>query len=160
MIFKPKLTVTRFAQLSPGDLFIYNEGAGGCAAIKTAHPQDRDQPMAFSLGPTFSDKSNEPKIIGDPGGAVVSFGNDYVIRLPISPLEWGPSDKAPGDTYMVTNGDNVFFRFLSGRSEIFIDIAAGKICDGIPNGILASTKFWEIGREDGEAFQMIVKGTQ
>jgi hypothetical protein len=107
VLIDPKLTVTRFAQLQPGDLFIHPYEDGGFVAIKVKAP---DGDMLFvPIGPRFPHGLAYPSLLPEPAATVISFGKEYVVRLPESwRSELPPPEKhcivlAEGGAYVRAN---------------------------------------------------------
>jgi hypothetical protein len=86
MLVTPSLSVTRFAQLKPGDLFISQFGEMSFVALAAADP-DGDLLMV-PLGPHFPDGLDGPSLVGSSGANVISFGKEYGLRLPARPGSW------------------------------------------------------------------------
>lgn len=158
MDVKPTVTVTRLELLAPGDLFIFDWRAGGCAAIKVIDPVMNGDKLMLLLGPTFTQDCKEPELIAEQRLSVVSFGKNYTVRLPVNPTEWVISEKPSGNVYVATNGTDVYFRLPCRQGEIFVNLKIGEVCSATPPGILAYTKSWEIVLQEDDTFQVIVKG--
>src|SRR5665213_452969 len=84
----PKMRVTRFEKLEPGDLFIYLTDEGSCFALKTATTKDGDPSDILVLGPNFPYETKESMLLRWQPTTVVSFGKDYKIILPTKPSAW------------------------------------------------------------------------
>jgi len=86
MQHSPSVSVTRFAQLEPGALFLWRHREGSCVSI-VADDQD-GQKYIVPLGPAFPADIGGPSLVHSTGVTVVSFGKDYTLRLPVQPTEW------------------------------------------------------------------------
>lgn len=53
MDITPALKVGRFAQLTPGDLFIFAHDSGSCVALKVVDPANDGDELILTLGPRF-----------------------------------------------------------------------------------------------------------
>jgi len=156
MKITPAFTVQRLAQLQPGNLFIFDWKAGSTAAIKVVDPQMNGDPLMLLLGPTFTDDASEPTLIAEQRLTVVSFGNDYTIRLPVSPNGWAMNETPSRSVCIATTGADVFFRLPLPRGECYVNIRSGEIAKGVPSGTLAYAKSWEILVGDDCNLQMLV----
>jgi hypothetical protein len=85
----PTLIVTQFAQLEPGDLFVFPYGEGACVALKVRE-SDEDMLMV-PLGPVFPDGLTHPSLVSAPSATVISFGKEYTLRLPSHAGGWRAS---------------------------------------------------------------------
>lgn len=152
MNIKPALTIEKFENLSPGDLFIFDWGTDSSVAIKIINPMENGRVLNLLIGP------GEPKIATEQPWDVISFGAHYTVQLPVTPEEWVLNEQTAGNANMGTNGNDVYFKLQLPSSVIYVDIIKGEICRGKPSGILAYTKAWKIGRQDDDTFHTIAKG--
>jgi hypothetical protein len=86
MLITPPLTITRFAQLTPGELFLSPFRETSFVALTVVDP-DGDMLMV-PLGPHFPDGLDRPSLVSSPGANVISFGKEYALRLPTRPDGW------------------------------------------------------------------------
>ncbi len=147
---------TRFAQLKPGELFIFPHHAGSCVALAVGDPTDVGVTLALPLGPTLPPGMAQPTLVAPESMTVISFGTDYVLRLPCVASGWVLAEPSPdissilladGDTYLRAN----FAARSHGFRPCYIDIKRGEIQADqarreytIPNGIKAFAIEWEI----------------
>jgi len=93
MKITPELKVTRFAQLKPGELFLYFHDDGASVGLAAKNPVQFGDMSIVSLGPKFLPTVGGPTIDSpqnSPGyrSALLSYGSDYVLRLPVSSQAW------------------------------------------------------------------------
>jgi hypothetical protein len=132
MQIEPGVTVARFEQLSPGDLFIYPQGEGSFVAMKVEDPtRDGDQLMLV-MGPVFPAGLTWPSLVGAPAATVISFGKEYVLRLPSDASGWAAGSPS-ADTHCIgvtDKGAYVRANFLpagNGFQACYADMATGRI---------------------------------
>ena len=126
----PRLTVTRIAQLQPGDLFVLPYGDAGCIAMKVRDP-DGDE-LIVPLGPVLPDGLPHPSLITAPAATVISFGKDFTLRLPSRPGAWRLAEPTPDIHCLVVTEQGVYVRanFVPGQGKYqpcYIDMAAGAV---------------------------------
>jgi len=156
MNIKPSLVTTKFRDLSHGDLFIFEYDSHKCPAIKLIDPVNDGREMMIALGPTLTPGSKVPELVGELLLSVISFGKNYTIQLPVLAEDWVIDDQPRGS--LATNGQDVYFYLQSQIGGIYIDIKKGEVCKAKPQGILAYTKAWKIGIQDGDTFQPVAIG--
>ena len=156
MNIKPTFVTTKFLDLSPGDLFIFQYGKDKCPAIRLFDPVTNGREMMVVLGPTLTPNSEGPELVGELPLSVMSFGKDYTVQLPVRVEDW-VIEEQPIDS-LATNGKDVYFYLQSPFGGIYIDLKKGELCDAKPKGIFAFTKAWKIGLQDGDTFQEVAKG--
>jgi len=154
VVTKPK--VTRFAQLQPGDLFIFQHPAGTSVAVKATDPVSDGDPLAVVVGPSFPVGPARPMLYNPSQTTVVSFGKDYTIRLPSSADGWRTNEPpAEADFIVVTDAGGVFlranFRAPAAFSPCYVDMSSGEIlCNKAgrqyiePREIKAFALAWEL----------------
>ena len=156
MQLTPRLTVTRFAQLQPGDSFIYPYGDGTCVALKVKEP-DRDM-LVLPLGPAFPDGLGYPSLLSEPSATVISFGKDYILRLPAGPEGWTIQPPLPQTQCIVVTEQGAYLRanFLpagQGYKPCYVALETGAIVTAgpgrsqgfiAPSGHLGFAIEWEI----------------
>ena len=160
MNIKPEKKKKKLEKLSFGDLCFFDLNASSCAAIKVNEPEGQFAVELLVLGPSFPKGSQGPALMpADNQISVMSFLDKYTIRFATTPKEWSLSQPA-GEVFIATDGTSVYFRLLA-SSVVFINLGTGEILNNKqPKGPLAYTKHWEIGIEDGEKFQTIVKSVE
>jgi hypothetical protein len=84
----PKVRIDRFAQLSPGDLFIFAHENGMCVAIKVVDPANDDDMLVIPLGSTFPTNITCPTLMSEQTMTVIAFEKDYALRLPSQANGW------------------------------------------------------------------------
>ena len=92
----PKLTATRFEQVTPGDLFIFFTPEQTYVAL-AAKDFEQERQLMLILGPEFPEGTTGAHLFPWKATTVISFGRDYELRLPTSPTRWSalpPSDPA------------------------------------------------------------------
>ena len=160
----PALTITRFAQLAAGDLFLAPLGGDdSCVAIVAEDPTQNGQKSLVPLGPSFPGRTGGPTLISPPGMTVVSFGKNYVLRLPVRAKGWSASAPPPGTIGILATDSGRYFRADAGPSPGvlfgYIDIATGRIHTSgqgtfqqyaPPTGIHAFAIEWEIVTNEPE----------
>jgi hypothetical protein len=145
----PKLQVSRFEQLKPGDLFLSLEGTERYYAFKTAKRAQDDKNNMVLLGPHFVHGTAESFLVPWEPMTVLSLGTAFTILLSNDPKSWsskGP-DRTPvclaiadGKTYICTNGAESPNRHF----PCFVDTENGEIVEKHLPGISAYTGSWEI----------------
>ena len=92
----PKVRIDRFAQLDPGDVFVYPRSGGSCLALKALDDEANGEQLILPLGPTYPPSTGGPRLIVPEGFTVISYGKDYTLRLPSATDAW--SHRAPAVT--------------------------------------------------------------
>jgi hypothetical protein len=145
----PKMRVTRFEQLNPGDLFLCLGRDENFYALKTAKQANRDESEMVLLGPTFVHGLAESFILPWDTVTVLSLGTEFTIQLSSDPSVWsptGPSRKpvclaiTDEATYICTNGAEGPHRHL----PCYVDMKTGAILERRVPGIPAYTNTWQI----------------
>jgi len=165
MEITPKLTVTRFAQLDPGDLFIVPNGDEGFVAIVAEDPTQNGEKLMLTLGPTFPAGTSGPRLVHCAGMTVPSLAKAYVLRLPCQPGGWQANEPAPDKSCILVTERSAYWRanFDSARIGAFracyIDIATGLVQTtgrapfqqfAMPGGPAAFAVAWEIATTEKE----------
>jgi len=158
MQIDPAMKIARFAQLEPGDLFIYPYGEGSCVGMKIVDPTRDGDVVLFLLGPEFPRGMAAPGLLPPPTATVISFGKEYVLRLPCHARAW--SAVAPAfDIHCVGMTDQKAFiraNYDAGQQAFqpcYIDLEAGRVhatmsgAFGRPSPLQGSPAFaleWEL----------------
>lgn len=136
----PNLKATRFAQLDPGDLFLYCSDAGFSVAMAVLEPIDGDK-LVLSLGPIFPANLPGPSV-QSPGPVrdVLSYGKEYVLMLPCEPQGWTSTEPPPDKHSIVIGAQGVYIRAnfaLSGMPfhPCYVGLPEGKIITSNSGGI-------------------------
>ncbi len=160
----PALKVTRFAQLEPGELFIFHHTEGSCVAIVAADPIENDEKIPVALGPSLPRSINYPSLIPGIPGAVICFGKDYLIRLPVHANGWLNAPPGPEKHCILVTEQGTYIRAnfnlqQNPYRECYIDIATGMIFSegsgpfqryATPRGSHAFATEWEITTSESE----------
>jgi hypothetical protein len=112
MDITPKLRATRFAQLDPGDLFISYDDTGSYVAIAVTDPTNDGDKLALLLGPTCPQYLQFPALTSLRFNApAISFGKDYLLRLPSSTTGWLAAEpSADRHCLVLTDDDELYIR--------------------------------------------------
>lgn len=162
MLIDPKVTVTRFAQLQPGDLFIYPSANDGFVALKVKAP-DGDM-MFVPMGPRFPDGLAYPRLLDEPRGIVISFGKGYTLHLPTRPESWRSEEPSPETHCIVVADDGLHVRanFIppsEGYKPCYIALQTGTIVTAVsgrmqpyvaPRGHMSFALEWELVTQEPE----------
>lgn len=157
----PSLAVCRFAQLSPGDLFLFEHSDGKCVGFAVEYKdQWETKRLVLPLGPIFPKYLNGRQLF-DGRYTVVSFGTNFCLRLPSSSEKWSYRDPEQGDNWIAVAGDKAYFigNCYSGPGylECFFDISTGSALVNAssggpsrPSGIPAFAMSWELVTTDDD----------
>jgi hypothetical protein len=106
----PKVRIDRFAPLDPGDVFVYPHSGGSCLALKAVDDEANGEQLILPLGPTYPPSTGGPRLIVPEGFTVITYGKDYILRLPSATDAW--SHRAPADDVfcVVVTSDETYFR--------------------------------------------------
>jgi hypothetical protein len=126
------LKIDRFAQLAPGDLFIFIHKNESCVALKVVDPTNDGDKFILPLGPTFPAATYRPTLMGPKDMTVVSFGKDYTLKLPTQATGWLANEPGPNQHCFVVNERGVYVRanFAPSSEPIrwcYVDIGSGSI---------------------------------
>jgi hypothetical protein len=164
MRIDPKVAVMRFQQLSPGDLFIYPYTEGSCVAMQVVDPTSDGDILMLPLGPIFPPGFSCPSLIHGPAATVISFGKEYVLRLPCRANGWliGPPSFDKHCIAITQTGAYIRANCRppeSGFHACYVDMATGVVhATGSgrfqefapPPGVLAFAVEWEIVTDEQE----------
>jgi hypothetical protein len=106
----PKLKIARFEKLEPGDLFVYPHSNGPCLALKAEDRMRNGEKLILPLGPTFPHSAGGPRLLPWQAATTVSFGKDYIIRVPTAPEGWTDREPGPDVLCLVVTTDQIYFR--------------------------------------------------
>ncbi len=154
----PELRVSRFAQLDSGDLFLWRHAERASVGIVATNPIENGQKLILSLGPDFPQNVIGPLLLDPNGTTVVSFGKEYVLRLPVQPR--GSLDTLPASDIrcILVTETGVHIRVNGGLRPgqfhpCYVDLSTGLIVTrgsgasqefATPSGIPAFAVQWEI----------------
>jgi hypothetical protein len=159
MKIAPNFEVKSFEKLEAGDLFIYDFEGGASAGLKVSDPHHDGHVGALLLGPNFPNGQVGPHLSVAPEKAVVCFGKDFTIQLPIAPAFWAINETAPSDGWMVIDDMKcIYFRVPYGeQGDCFVDANTGKITTGPSSDVCAYPKSWKIAIaiDGGEAHVLV-----
>lgn len=130
----PPLRATRFAQLSPGDLFILQSCEASCVALVVEDDtQSEPQRLALPIGPTLPRYLTYPIPMPDLGVTVTSFGPDFCLQWPTEPDAWSEEEPPIAVTAMALADHGPFLRCNFSNlpnhfQACFVDLTTGKIC--------------------------------
>jgi hypothetical protein len=162
----PPLRVTRFAQLSPGDLFILRRRDERYVGLVVHDSTEDGQTLLLPIGPTLPSFMTWPTLTEDhPGATVISFGADYAARLPVDPAGWEDEEPPAAVTALVVAEGATFLRCnFSPRpgqfQACYVNLADGEICTSgggrggfyvRPSGIRAYATRWELSTTERPA---------
>lgn len=146
----PAIHIDRFEKLKPGDLFIYTDRNVRCAALKGVAPTAGDEAISLLLGPEIPEGMGPgPWVTGIRPGTVISFGANYLLRLPTDPEGWMsafPPDAVP--CVLIADG-LVHFRGSFGRMPgesrpCWLEAVTGTLQYDHPRGLSVYAVKWEI----------------
>jgi hypothetical protein len=153
----PKLRVARFAELKPGELFVYEARRVSHVALAVRNSA-QDEMLILPLGPTLPEYMTYPTLFNDPGTTVVSFGKDFALRLPVAPDAWSSEAPSPEVNAVALNKDGAFLRcnFSTHPRDFqpcYVDLTTGDVVVNQPGhaarfvkppGILAYATSWSL----------------
>lgn len=159
MKISPSVIVARLAQLKPGDLFLFPGEPGPFVGMVVQDPTLDGDRIILSLGPTFPPGTKCPSIVPAPQATVISFRNDFQLRLPAQLDGWAtepPATECPciviadGITYFRAN----FAPALMRPQACYVDLATGGILTrgpgrsqvyvSVPSSVAAFAVRWEL----------------
>jgi hypothetical protein len=135
MEMTPNFKATRFSQLKAGELFLFPDDSGFGVALAAADPVEEDMVM-IPLGPA---PEKAGRLTRGPQENVLSFGNDYQLRLPCHPAGWAV-DAPPADRLCFVlsshgpepSGQTLYLRATFGPTQpglrfCYVDVKTGRI---------------------------------
>ena len=146
----PSVRIDRFAQLKSGDLFIYLNGADRCVALKGVDPtNDGDKIILLLRQATPNDAVPGPRVIGERSLTAISFGQDFILRLPSEPDGWMTSYPPEDLLCVLMAGDKAYFRgnfsqYAGDFKPCWIEVSSAVLSYKIPPGTAAFAVKWEI----------------
>jgi hypothetical protein len=162
----PKLRASRFAQIKPGELFILVRRSQRYVGLKahdcTCAAGDEGEHLLLPIGPSLPDGMTFPTLINDPAATVVSFGQDYIVRLPTGPGDWFDDEPPEAVFALALTEDSIFLRCnfspVPGHFRAcYVNLSDGEIC-GVgsgsnahyiaPPGIKAYATRWELETDE------------
>jgi len=130
----PPLRAARFAQLTPGDLFICeSRDTRWIALVAEDNTQSEPQRLVLPIGPTLPQYMTYPTLMQDFGFTATSYGHDFCLQWPIEPCAWSEEEPPVAVTAMALTENAAFLRcnFSPQPNHFqacFVDLATGKIC--------------------------------
>jgi hypothetical protein len=106
----PQLTVERFEQLKPGELFFVELLETKMVALKAIDKEQDGDKLMILLGPSFPRDLRPGTMAPWRGLTVVSFGTNFNIELPCVPDGWSASPPPPEVLSLVRADDELFVR--------------------------------------------------
>lgn len=145
----PKIEVTRFEQLKPGDLFICLFDEGACLALKAEDPERNGDKLILPLGPIFPAESGGiPLLLSGRGVTVISFGRDYILRMPVDASGWTARMPERNKVSMMVADGNTYIRAFFDPSPdskpCWVRLDNGLIAYSGIGGIPVFATSWEI----------------
>jgi hypothetical protein len=147
----PSVKIDRLEQIKPGELFIFLHDGGSCFALMAQDPKKKGETAILPLDPTGA------SLLQTQVGTTVSFGKDYIIKLPSAQDAWVERD--PLAFCLAVTTEQVYFRPKPGSpfGECLVQAADGVILQVWPP-IVAYALEWEIAiRDDALGVQTIFK---
>ena len=159
MKISPGVTVARLAQLKPGDLFFHPVETGPFIGMVVHDPTRDGDGLIMSLGPTFPVGAKCPRLVSAPYATVISFGNDFQLRLP-SQVEGWASEPPPFECPCIVVAERTaYFRANFSPASMppqacYVDLATGiiltrgpgqsQVYASVPPGVAAFAVRWEL----------------
>ena len=112
----------------------------------------------FSARSIFPENANEPVLIYEQRMSVISFGSNFILKLPARPDDWIINEDAIDGVCIATKGNDIFFRIPNRHWALFVNLKNGELCNPLPAGIFAYTKAWEISIPDADMLRVVVHG--
>jgi hypothetical protein len=139
--------VSKFSDLKPGDLFIYNHRNGSSAAIVTITPEHGNIGI-LTLGPTFPKGGTVPDLSSSLPSTVLSFGKAYNIKLATAPNAWHFDGHVVAEDFMAFAGTDKYVRIQRGHQYemeyFFVNLTTGHISSDEPDSPIGYVNAWEI----------------
>jgi hypothetical protein len=150
--------ITRFAQLSSGDLFMYRHSGGPCVGFVAENPLENGEKLVLPLGPEIPPDMRWPTLQTARGFTAISFGQSFSLRLPANASGWSYEEPPPESRTILVVDDKPYFRAdcsLNNRRFLpcFVDMSTGLIVTtgagisaefGRPAGTSAFAIQWEL----------------
>jgi hypothetical protein len=145
----PPITIARFEQLEPGELFSYTLRDRSGFGVKTQEPPNGDKNCFVALGPEFPYEAEESFLMPWQRMTVVSFGCDYTLILASDAKTWFiDGDRrsrvcvaiSDGKAYVCTNGGMSPQQFF----PCFVELTTGAIVEHSLPGTTVYTYAWEM----------------
>jgi hypothetical protein len=126
--------------------------------------------MFVPVGPVFPDGLTYPTLLAEPAATVISFGKDYILRLPTQPKSWCSDPPPPEKHCIVMAEDTAYVRanFLAtgmGYKPCYVELGSGTIATGgssgrmqpyaPPHGHMSFALEWEIVTQEPEPRQIL-----
>jgi hypothetical protein len=158
MLSTPMLKVERVTQLDPGELFLFEFDNVQSVGFVCDYRNPDTQKLVLPLGPSFPSFAAGPRLV-DIKMAAISFGTNFVIRLPVNPQDWSATEPGDGQRFLLVTSTAVYFKANGSEDPrrfqaCFVNVATGvvEVMPGsfppgqlaIPSGTAAFAKSWEI----------------
>ncbi len=145
----PELTVTRFEQLTPGDLFIFLIREEQYVALAAEDKNEKGRNLILLLGPKFPEDVSGPHLFPWTAATVISFGKEYELQLPIFPHHWSSQPPDPQQHCILLAGNTAYVRanfspYPRRFQPCYVRMNDGLVEYGSPPGIGAFALEWEI----------------
>ncbi len=132
----PAVTVTRFAQLTGGELFLFEHASGACVGLVVEDPTQNGEKLILPLGPELPPHMSWPTLQSPRAFTAISFGKDFEVRLSTEPHGWTSTEPPPNVRTILVADDRAYFRANFGHDAetvglyrpCFVDLATGLIC--------------------------------
>jgi hypothetical protein len=130
----PPVRAVRYAQLEPGELFLFMGGAQPTYALKVRKQGDADRNKMVVLGPSFLDAGG-PYLLGWQDTTVLSFGKSCSILLSTEPTAWAPRPLDRSQVCLAIAEEKIFICANGGPSpqhyvSCSVNVATGEIVEG------------------------------
>lgn len=109
MDWTPKLEVKGSRQVEPGELFVFRHARGACLTLAARDDTANGERCVAPIGPALPEITDCTSLMPNPGGAVVSFGKAFTVRLPAGPDAWRFDEPEPSIPALML-ADTIFLR--------------------------------------------------
>jgi hypothetical protein len=164
MIPVPRLKVERFAQLEPGELFLFEHSSVRCVGFVCDYRDPDPTKLLLVLGPEYPGEIKSPTLLNI-NVTAISFGKEFSIVLPVDRHQWCEDEPRHDHHCLLVTNAGIFFRAdgaispHQGFVSCFVNAATG-IVEVInspspgtyarPRGTAAYALSWEIITTESE----------